>query len=290
MDTHTTEPMEAAIIINLPTYNPTNVPIWFAQLNAIFNAKKITSQSSKYAYVVEKLPADVASEVVDLLNDMPKEKPYDTLKAAIIRCVGKSEERRLHDLFNNVNQGYMKPSQLLRKMRSLLGDNTMSEVVLKKLWMDKLQTHTTQILASLPDDLQLEKIAEIADKIHDNNQDKNVYATSHAPTDTATLTDKSSELSQLYKQMANLSLQVQSLVQAQKSQRSCPTFRNRSYSPHRRRSRSNSFSREQITHDTCWYHYKFGRIARKCTEPCNFNSKTSRISTQHQGNDCAGSK
>lgn len=103
---------------------------------------------------------------------MPKEKPYDTLKAAIIRRVGKSEERRLHDLFNNVNQGYMKPSQLLRKMRSLLGDNTMSEVVLKKLWMDKLQTHTTQILASLPDDLQLEKIAEIADKIHDNN----VYA------------------------------------------------------------------------------------------------------------------
>lgn len=235
MDTHTTEPMEAAIIINLPTYNPTNVQIWFAQLNSIFNAKK----------------------------------------------------RRLHDLFNNVNQGYMKPSQLLRKMRSLLGDNTMSEVVLKKLWMDKLQTHTTQILASLPDDLQLEKIA---DKIHDNNQDKNVYATSHAPTDTATLTDKSSELSQLYKQMANLSLQVQSLVQAQKSQRSRPTFRNRSYSPHRCRSRSKSFSREQITHDTCWYHYKFGRIARKCTEPCNFNSKTSRISTQHQGNDYAGSK
>lgn len=66
MDTHTTEPMEAAIIINLPTDNPTNVPIWFAQLNAIFNAKKITLQSSKYAYVVEKLPADVASEVVDL--------------------------------------------------------------------------------------------------------------------------------------------------------------------------------------------------------------------------------
>ena len=42
--------------------------------------KKVTSQTSKYAYVVEKLPTDVATEVVNLLNEIPEERPYDTLK------------------------------------------------------------------------------------------------------------------------------------------------------------------------------------------------------------------
>ena len=52
----------------------------------------------------------------------------------------------------------------------------MSKTVLKKLWTDNLHTHTTQILASLPDDSDLERVSEIAYKIHDNNQDQNVYA------------------------------------------------------------------------------------------------------------------
>lgn len=41
-DAHT----EAAITVNLPAYNSVNVQVWFAQLSAIFNAKKVTSQSS----------------------------------------------------------------------------------------------------------------------------------------------------------------------------------------------------------------------------------------------------
>ena len=34
----------------------------------------------KYVYVVEKFPSDVTAEIVDLLDQMPKERPYDTLK------------------------------------------------------------------------------------------------------------------------------------------------------------------------------------------------------------------
>ena len=52
--------------------------------------------------------------------------------------------------------------------------------------MDKLHTHTTQILASLPEDLDLERVSEIADGIHENNQNQNVYATSYNSTNDAT--------------------------------------------------------------------------------------------------------
>lgn len=91
--------MKASATINLSVHNSTNVKIWFSQLKAIFNAKQFTFQSSRYAYLVEKLPADVVREVVDLFAGMPEERSYDTLKNAIIWPF----ERRLRDLFNNVD-------------------------------------------------------------------------------------------------------------------------------------------------------------------------------------------
>ena len=298
MENSDIEPTTATISASIPSYNPTNIPVWFSQLNALFSAKKITSQTSKYAYVVEKLPTDVAAEVVDLLDHMPEDKPYDTLKNAIIKRMGTSDGKKLHDLFYNLTLGHMTPSQLLRKIKSLLGSNTMSETVLKKLWTDKLHTHTTQILASLPEDLDLERVSEIADRIHENNQNQNVYATSYnstnditprnttTPTITTSQTTTPGMLTELLQGMENLSLQVQNLVKLKASQHSSP---DRTSSQNRRRNRSNSPPRRRRTFDTCWYHFKFGCEARKCIKPCNFNS-TRPTSTQNKGNGYTGSK
>lgn len=78
-------------MINLPAKS-NNAQTWFTQLHAIFNAKRITSQSVRFAYVVEKLPPDVASEVSHLLSNVPSERPYDTLRDVILQRTGYSEE------------------------------------------------------------------------------------------------------------------------------------------------------------------------------------------------------
>ena len=240
--------------------------------------KKITSQTSKY---VEKLPTDVAAEVVDLLDHMPEDKPYDTLKNAIIRRMGTSDGKMLHDLFYNLTLGHMTPSQLLRKIKSVRKKHHVRDSV-KKLWTDKLHTHTTQILASLPEDLDLERVSEIADRIHENNQNQNIYATSYnssndaKPRNTPTPTNTSQTttpgmLTELLQGMENLSLQVQNLVKLKASQHSRP---DRTSPQNRRRNRSNSPPRRRRTFDTYWYHFKFGCEARKCIKPCNFHSTT----------------
>lgn len=74
-------PTEAALRLELPTYCA-NAQTWFVQLDAIFQARHITSQESNFAFVVEKLPADVASEVADIFTNLPPVKPYDVLKQA----------------------------------------------------------------------------------------------------------------------------------------------------------------------------------------------------------------
>ncbi|CAE1294670.1 unnamed protein product [Acanthosepion pharaonis] len=50
-------------------------------------------------------------------------------------------------------------------MKILLGNNSLTDKILKQLWLDKLKPHMVQIIASLPEDIDLAKIAEIADRI-----------------------------------------------------------------------------------------------------------------------------
>ncbi|CAE1234403.1 unnamed protein product [Acanthosepion pharaonis] len=84
-------PTEAALRLELPTYNA-NAQTWFIQLDAIFQARHITSQQSKFAFVVEKLPVEVAAEVSGILTSLLPEKPYEVLRQTILQRTGCSEE------------------------------------------------------------------------------------------------------------------------------------------------------------------------------------------------------
>lgn len=52
-ETTATQPMETTLAMNLPTFNSSNINIWFLHLQEIFNAKKMTSQRLRYCYIVE---------------------------------------------------------------------------------------------------------------------------------------------------------------------------------------------------------------------------------------------
>ncbi|CAI2737500.1 unnamed protein product, partial [Dicrocoelium dendriticum] len=103
----------------LPSFDFSNPRVWFAQVEAIFRFRKITSQSTMFSYVTAHLPSNIASEVIDILDPMPLESPYDKLKAAILKRTTASDETRLQQLLSGVELGDRTPSQLLRHMRSL---------------------------------------------------------------------------------------------------------------------------------------------------------------------------
>ncbi|CAE1168198.1 unnamed protein product [Acanthosepion pharaonis] len=68
---------ETAVVLTLPTFDMTNINVWFAQTEAIFQAKHIHSQTARYAYIVEKLPPEIAADVLDLLEAVPAHNPFD---------------------------------------------------------------------------------------------------------------------------------------------------------------------------------------------------------------------
>lgn len=50
-----------------------NIQTLFAQLQAIFTTGRMISQKMKFAYAVEKVPMNVAREILDLLNAVTEE-------------------------------------------------------------------------------------------------------------------------------------------------------------------------------------------------------------------------
>ena len=202
-------PAVAAVSLKLPPYWPNDPLVWFAQVEALFITRNITSQSTKFAFIISSLQPEIAQEIRDLLVSPPADEPYNKLKSELITRTSASEQKRLNQLLISQELGDWKPSQLLRKMRQLLGDNRLEDGILRQLFLQRLPTNTKRILASTADNTSLDELAVLADRILEVTLSQPpvaaIAATSQSP---STVT----EIEALCNQVNNLTNQLAALV------------------------------------------------------------------------------
>lgn len=274
-------PQVSYVSLKLPPFWAHDPDIWFAQVEAQFQTRGVSVESTKFAYVVASLQPEVALEVRDILIAPPQTEPYKILKAALVKRTSVSEQKRLNKLLTSEELGDRSPSQLLRRMQQLLGSNTLETSILKQLFLQRLPTNVQLILASTSDDVSLVALAALADKIVEvagpptihHVLPKEVPAQTYA---SATPND-SGEVHRLSTQVAQLAAQVQALTcSIQEDRRS----RSRQRGPKNsgpRQSASRSPSRhQQHAGAECWYHWKHGKRAQKCISPCSYSAGQSR--------------
>ncbi|VDM05709.1 unnamed protein product [Schistocephalus solidus] len=78
------------LFFKLPPFTPSNPRVCFMQIEAVLSTHRITIECTRYSYVVESLPFDVAVDLEDLLDPIPAEEPYTQLKDAVINRVANS--------------------------------------------------------------------------------------------------------------------------------------------------------------------------------------------------------
>ncbi|XP_065067489.1 uncharacterized protein LOC135693039 [Rhopilema esculentum] len=227
----------ASVSVKLPPFWPNDPLVWFAQVEAQFFTRNITSQATKFAYVISALQPEIAQEVRDILIHPPQATQYDILKAELIQRTSASEQKRLHQLLTAEELGDRKPSQLLRHMRQLLGDNTLENNILRQLFLERLPTNVRLILASTADSLPVEQVALLADKILEVATPLGISSltpTVSALAPTPVTPPIASEVHALRSQVEELTFQVQALISRTQPTNSFPG-RSRSRSTSRKR-------------------------------------------------------
>ena len=101
---------------------PADLQVWFAQVEAQFKTWFITSQRTKYDYIVASLSPEVPTDVWDLILKLPDANPFDELKTVMIKHTAESEQCSLQQLFSSEKLRDSKLSQLLWRLQQLLED------------------------------------------------------------------------------------------------------------------------------------------------------------------------
>ena len=115
-----------SVAIRLPNFWANKPELWFAQIEANFEARspKITTEASRYAYALQALPQDVLTEVEHVVATVSTEK-YTLLKRALLKAYGRSPAKKNAELLAMTARpggiGDRKPSNLLMKIRTLSG-------------------------------------------------------------------------------------------------------------------------------------------------------------------------
>ena len=128
---------EHAVSLKLPTFWPCQPEVWFAQAEAQFNLRKISSDDTKYYYVLSALDQPTATRLLHLISKPPTEGKYAALKDRLVATFGLSRTERASRLLHFRELGDTKPSNLMDEMLALLGDHPPC-LLFEQLFLERL--------------------------------------------------------------------------------------------------------------------------------------------------------
>ena len=180
----------SAVALKLPPFWNAEPELWFKQVEAQFQTRKIFNDKAKFNHVIQTLDNAAASEVESIIMNPPDDHAYVALKESLIKSYGKSQDEKDNELLNLHGLGDRKPTALLRHIQSLNSDPA---TLLRVIFLKELPDNVRSTLAA-SGEKDLQKLAAMADSMMEaskiqSNHPPQVYAAqvsaSSAPRSTA---------------------------------------------------------------------------------------------------------
>nr|VZI23835.1 unnamed protein product [Spirometra erinaceieuropaei] len=184
-----------------------------------FYSANVTKELAKYYKLVEVLPDRVNSQVHSLLANPPTDAHYSTLKAEILRLNSVSDRQRYHQLVKAESLGDRKPSELLRRMRSLLGDMQVDDKFVKEMFLERLPADVQTILVSGSQDLTVSQLAEMADRMIEVQRFQSPSVAQISSSSSSVNENLVKQVSAMADEMASLKIQLARLTSSRSSSR-----------------------------------------------------------------------
>lgn len=240
------------VAARIPPFNQTRPDLWFKQIESQFHVAGISQDDSKYHIVVGHIDGTAIEPIADLITNPPTVDKYNTLKTRLLAEYQDSDQKKLKKLLMDIELGDRRPMQLLKKMKELAG-NSMTDDVVKSLWLQRLPSNIRAIVSAVTGDSM--QMAIVADKIFEVTDFGTVAEVAYKDREENAATNR---MQQQIDELTN------KLAKFQHRQRSRSRARGE-------RDRSKSKQRE---FENCWYHFRYGDRATKCREPCNFKKNS----------------
>lgn len=241
--------MNEVTAVKIPAYNFNDPALWFTICESTFQLgcpKAITESKTKFNYIIAHLPPEATSIIRDVILNPDSDDPYTHVKNELIKRSSESAQQEIRKLLIGEELGDRRPSELLRIMQRRAEAHKVSDELMMELFQAQLPTQVQSILAAVSP-LTLAKAAEIADRVMD---------VSPTPVSTCSVSSPSVE-NMLLEEIKKINLRIDKITRRGRS-------RDRNFNRPRSRSQTKKF-------EQCWYHYKFGKKAQKCSPPCNFS-------------------
>ncbi|XP_036356643.1 uncharacterized protein LOC118762210 [Octopus sinensis] len=178
--------------------------------------------------MLSNLPPPLSNEVRDLMLNPMEPVSYSSIKEEILKRTSSSKQKEFAKLFNNEELGSKKPTQLLRRMNELLGNQQIEESYLKEVFFNKLPYKTQTLLSAVKKQNSIQQLADLADGILELSSKETISAIPSISSETQELKKcYEKQFDVLTKKIESLQLERNSRSDQQKNSR----WRWRSRSP-----------------------------------------------------------
>lgn len=100
-------------IAKLPPFWKREPAVWLFQVEAAFGIARITTDETKYQYLLSNLDPEVLPFVTDLIQNPPAEGKYDAIKTRILTSFAETKESKIRRLLKRQLLGDQKPTHFL---------------------------------------------------------------------------------------------------------------------------------------------------------------------------------